>query len=103
VVDLARALALDAGMEQHLGTLERLQALAPEDTVLAELVTETVAAFRNALFYRTRAGLTSDSDGSQVEPSNLTRLEQNLLKSGFRTVLRLMEYMGKRYGVVPRR
>lgn len=103
VVDLARALALNAGMEQHVGTLERLLALAPEDENLAELVTETVAAFRNALFYRARAGLTSDSDGSQVEPSNLTRLEQNLLKSGFRTVLRLMEYMGKRYDVVPRR
>ncbi len=102
VVDLARALALDAGIEQPVGTLERLQALTPEDEAAQSLVDEAIAAFRNALFYRTRAGLTAHSDGSQVEPSNLTRLEQNLLKSGFRTVLQLMEYTGKRYGV-PRR
>jgi signal-transduction protein with cAMP-binding, CBS, and nucleotidyltransferase domain len=67
------------------------------------LVNETIAAFRNALYYRTRAGLSSHSDGSQIEPSKLTRLEQNLLKSGFRTVLGLMEYVGKRYGAAPRR
>jgi CBS domain-containing protein len=103
VVDLARALALDSGCNTCVSTLERLQQLAPEDEVAADLIDETVAAFRNALFYRTRAGLSAHSDGSQVEPSKLTRLEQNLLKSGFRTVLRLMEYMGKRYGVAPRR
>lgn len=103
VVDLARALALDAGIEQPVGTLERLQALEPENEAARALVSETIAAFRNALFYRMRAGLAGHSDGTQVEPSNLTRLEQNLLKSGFRTVLQLMEYTGKRYGVVPRR
>jgi CBS domain-containing protein len=103
VVDLARALVLDAGIDQPVGTLERLQALSPEDADAVVLVNETIAAFRNALYYRTRAGLSSQSDGSQIEPSKLTRLEQNLLKSGFRTVLGLMEYMGKRYGAAPRR
>lgn len=103
VVDLARALALDSGCNTCVSTLDRLRELAPDDDMAAELIDETAAAFRNALFYRTRAGLSSHSDGSQVEPAKLTRLEQNLLKSGFRTVLRLMEYMAKRYGVVPRR
>lgn len=103
VSDIARALALDVGFDCGVGTLERLHALAPEDDAAATLIRETIAAFRNALYYRTRAGLTGHADGSQVEPSNLTRLEQNLLKSGFRTVLRLMEYMRQRYGVVPRR
>lgn len=103
VADIARALALDAGFDRGLGTLERLQALAPEDEALEALIRETIAAFRNALYYRTRAGLSAHSDGSQVDPSKLTRLEQNLLKSGFRTVLRLMEYMRQRYDVGPRR
>ncbi|MFP4280304.1 MAG: DUF294 nucleotidyltransferase-like domain-containing protein [Halochromatium sp.] len=103
VVDLARALVLEAGIDQPAGTLERLGALAPDDREAAVLVNETIAAFRNALYYRTRAGLSSHSDGSQIEPSKLTRLEQNLLKSGFRTVLGLMEYVGKRYGAAPRR
>ena len=49
--------------------------------------------------HRARTGLTTGTEGSRVDPSKLTRLEQNLLKSGFRTVLRLMEYMGRRYGI----
>lgn len=103
VADLARALALDAGIDHPVGTLERLQALTPDDEDAKALVNGTIAAFRNALFYRTRAGLSGHGDGSQVEPAKLTRLEQNLLKSGFRTVLQLMEYTGKRYAVMPRR
>lgn len=111
VVDIARALALDYGAHQgsHLGqhqcigTLDRLRALAPEDDAAALLIEETAAAFRNALYHRARTGLATGTDGSRVDPSNLTRMEQNLLKSGFRTVLRLMEYMGKRYGIEPKR
>lgn len=103
VVDIARALALDGGIYRHTATLERLQALAPEDDEAAVLIEETANAFRNALYHRARTGLTSGSDGSRVDPAKLTRLEQNLLKAGFRTVLRLMEYMGRRYGVIARR
>jgi CBS domain-containing protein len=103
VVDIARALALDGGAHQGTTTLDRLRMLAPEDDQAAMLIEETAAAFRNALYQRARNGLTTGTDGSRVDPSKLTRLEQNLLKSGFRTVLRLMEYMGRRYGLEPRR
>lgn len=115
VVDIARALALDfgshacshhgsqQGSHQGIGTLERLRTLAPEDDRAALLIEETAAAFRNALYHRARTGLTTGTDGSRVDPSKLTRLEQNLLKSGFRTVLRLMEYISSRYGLEPRR
>jgi CBS domain-containing protein len=102
VVDIARALALDSG-RQAPTTLDRLQVLSPEDDEAALLIGETAAAFRNALYHRARTGLTTGTDGSRVEPAKLTRLEQNLLKSGFRTVLRLMEYTGRRYGLMPRR
>ncbi len=103
VVDIARALALDYGSHQGASTLERLRTLAPEDDQAELLIEQTAAAFRNALYHRARTGLTTGTDGSRVDPSKLTRLEQNLLKSGFRTVLRLMEYMGSRYGVEPKR
>ncbi|ESQ12742.1 MAG TPA: hypothetical protein DDY14_00360 [Chromatiaceae bacterium] len=99
VVDIARALALDCGSHRSAGTLQRLRALAPEDDDAELLIDETVAAFANALYHRARTGLTTGTEGSRVDPSKLTRLEQNLLKSGFRTVLRLMEYMGRRYGI----
>jgi CBS domain-containing protein len=103
IVDIARALALDCGVRQGATTLDRLRALAPENDEIAVLIDETAAAFRNALYLRARTGLTTGTDGGQVDPAKLTRLEQTLLKSGFRSVLRLMEYMGRRYGLVPRR
>ena len=102
IVDIARALALDRGYGQSAMTLERLRALVPENDAAAALIEEAAAAFRNALYHRARTGLTTGTDGSRVDPSKLTRLEQNLLKSGFRTVLRLMEYMASRYGLKPR-
>lgn len=103
IVDIARALVLDSGLQWGRGTLDRLLALVPEDDAMAVLIDETAAAFRNALYHRVRTGLMTGSDGSRVDPTKLTRLEQNLLKSGFRIVLRLMEYIGKRYGLKPRR
>jgi CBS domain-containing protein len=103
IVDIARALALDCGVHQGATTLDRLRALEPESDETAVLIEETVAAFGNALYQRARAGLTTGTDGSRIDPSNLTRLDQTLLKAGFRTVVRLMEYMGRRYGLVPRR
>ena len=103
VVDIARALALDCRVPRSTATLERLHSLAPEDDAAALLIEETAAAFRNALYHRARTGFMDGSDGSRVDPAKLTRLEQNLLKAGFRTVLRLMEYMGRRYGLKPRR
>jgi CBS domain-containing protein len=102
VVDVARALALDCG-RQAPTTLDRLTVLSPEDDEAARLIRETAAAFRTALYHRARTGYTTGTDGSRVDPTKLTRLEQNLLKTGFRTVLRLMEYTGRRYGLAPRR
>jgi CBS domain-containing protein len=102
VVDVARALALDAG-RQAPTTLDRLTVLSPEEEEAALLIRETAAAFRTALYHRARTGYTTGTDGSRVDPARLTRLEQNLLKTGFRTVLRLMEYTGRRYGLSPRR
>lgn len=102
VVDIARALALDANQRVPT-TLDRLQVLNPEEEGTARLIDETAASFRNALYHRARTGFTTGTDGSRVDPAKLTRLEQNLLKSGFRTVLALMEYAGRRYGLAPRR
>jgi CBS domain-containing protein len=97
VVDIARALALDDGCRET-ATLDRLQGtLATGEDDL--LLTEAAAAFRNALYHRARNGLANGTDGTRVDPAKLTRFEQNLLKSGFRTVLRLMEYTAGHFGL----
>lgn len=102
VVDIARALALDGRCAQT-STLGRLAGAMVFTGSDERLLSETSAAFSNALYHQARTGFSSGTDGSQVEPGKLTRFEQALLKSGFRTVLRLMEYTARRYGLKPRR
>lgn len=102
VVDVARALALDGDCAKT-STLDRLaggRAFSGSDE---RLLAETSAAFANALYHRARTGFTNGTDGSRVDPGKLTRFEQTLLKSGFRTVLRLLEYTSRRYGLKQRR
>ena len=103
LVDLARALALGHGIYTAKGTLDRLAAMAARVDGADALIAEAAEAFRIALYHRARNGFTNDNDGSRVDPTKLTRLEQNLLKSGFRTVLQLMEYIAARYGLSLRR
>lgn len=103
VVDIARSLALDSGVSRETSTLARLRAAKLGGDGDERLIEGVIEAFRNALYHRARTGLTTGTDGRLVDPAKLTRLEQNLLKAGFRTVLRLMEYVARRYGLVPRR
>lgn len=103
VVDIARALALDSGISRETSTLARLRAAKLDGDGDARLIEGAIEAFRNALYHRARTGLTTGTDGRLVDPAKLTRLEQNLLKAGFRTVLQLMEYVARRFGLSPRK
>jgi CBS domain-containing protein len=100
VVDVVRTLALDTGCTRT-STLDRLRdatgAFGDEDQLLAE----TSAAFTNALYQRARSGFSDGTDGSRIDPRKLTRYEQTLLKSGFRAVVRLLEFAARRYGLLP--
>jgi CBS domain-containing protein len=100
VVDIVRTLALDTGCTRT-STLDRLRdatdAFRDED----QLIAETSAAFTNALYQRARAGFSDGTDGSRIDPRKLTRYEQTLLKSGFRAVVRLLEFAARRYGLLP--
>jgi CBS domain-containing protein len=98
IVDMARALALDVGCHQS-ATLERLQGALAAAGGNDQLLEEAAAAFRAALYHRARNGISNGTDGTRVDPTKLTRFEQNLLKSGFRTVLRLMEYTARRFAL----
>jgi CBS domain-containing protein len=102
VVDVARALALDGRCRKTstLGRLAGARAFTGDDE---KLLVETSAAFGHALYHRARSGFSSGTDGNRVDPTKLTRFEQTLLKAGFRTVLHLMEYTARRYGLKPRR
>jgi CBS domain-containing protein len=100
VVDVARTLALDTGCTRT-STLDRLRDATDAFGEEYQLIAETSAAFTNALYQRARAGFSDGTDGSRINPRKLTRYEQTLLKSGFRAVVRLLEFAGRRYGLLP--
>lgn len=100
VVDIARTLALD-GASRRISTLERLRDAKEFFRDDEQLLAECSAAFANALYCRARTGLVNGTEGNRIDPEKLSRYEQTLLKSGFRTVLRLMEHAGQRYGLLP--
>jgi len=102
VVDVARALAID-GVRAQTSTLARLDGARTLTGSDERLLADASAAFANALYHRARTGFSNGTDGSRVDPGKLTRFEQTLLQSGFRTVLRLMEYTARRYGLELRR
>jgi CBS domain-containing protein len=102
VVDIARALALD-GTRAQTSTLGRLTGARAFTDSDERLLAETSAAFANALYHRARTGFSNGTDGSRVDPGKLTRFEQTLLQSGFRTVLHLMEHTAQRFGLKLRR
>lgn len=100
IVDMARALSLDGGCRET-STLDRLAGALATGGDDGRLLGEAAAAFRIALYHRARNGIANGTDGTRVDPTKLTRFEQNLLKSGFRTVLRLMEHTAGHYKLSP--
>jgi CBS domain-containing protein len=102
IVDVARALALDGGCAET-ATLARLAGARAFTGSDDRLLAETSAAFANALYHCARSGFSNGTDGSRVDPGKLTRFEQTLLKSGFRTVLCLLEETARRFGLKLRR
>ncbi len=102
IVDMARALALDGGC-RDTSTLARLAGALTIAGEEGDLLRDAAAAFRIALYHRARNGITNGTDGHRVDPTKLTRFEQNMLKNGFRTVLQLMEYTARHYGLSPQK
>jgi signal-transduction protein with cAMP-binding, CBS, and nucleotidyltransferase domain len=84
-------------------TLGRLAGAPPASGEEGRLLEEAAAAFEVALYQRARNGFTNGTDGHRLDPTRLTRFEQNLLKSGFRTILQLMECTARHYDLTPRR
>jgi CBS domain-containing protein len=62
-----------------------------------ELFLEASEAFRLALYFRTIVGVREENDGNLIALEAFEPEEREQLKNIFRTTLRLMEYLAKRY------
>ena len=91
LMDTARVFGLRCG-ETEPGTFERFAAAARNEPGHASLFAAAQEAYRITLAHRGRRGLAAGDDGSLFEPSELSKVDQQILKGAFRTIVDLLRY-----------
>lgn len=92
LVDVGRVFGLAAGSVLGTSTLERLaiaRRLLPDDQ---EIFREAAETLRVVLWQQGRIGISQGTDGAELPPALLSRHDRHVLKGGFRSILRLIEY-----------
>jgi CBS domain-containing protein len=102
LVDVARVFALAAGTAIGRSTIERFAAarrLLPEQAALFQEAADT---FRVVLRQQGRVGITEGTSGIDLPPSLLSRHDRHVLKSGFRSILQLLQFTADRAWITAR-
>jgi len=69
------------------------RSLFPEHEAIFRDAAETL---RIVLWQQGRVGISQGTDGSELPPALLSRQDRHLLKGGFRSVVRLLEFTADR-------
>jgi len=96
LVDVGRVFGMAARAVLGRSTLERLvmaRSLFPEHESIFRDAAETL---RIVLWQQGRVGIRQGTDGSELPPTLLSRQDRHLLKGGFRSVVRLLEFTADR-------
>ncbi len=91
LMDTARVLGLRYG-EGAPGTFERFATAARHEPDQEKLFAGAQEAYRVVLAHRGRQGLGAGDDGSLIDPSELSKVDQQILKGAFRTIVDLLGY-----------
>jgi signal-transduction protein with cAMP-binding, CBS, and nucleotidyltransferase domain len=94
IVDVGRVFGLAARKVLGTSTEERLagaRTLLPEHESVFREASETL---RILLWQQGRIGIDQQTTGSELPPALLSRHDRHVLKSGFRSILRLLELTG---------
>lgn len=94
LVDVGRVFGLAAKQVLGTSTRERFacaRTLLPEHESIFRDASETL---RILLWQQARIGIGQGTDGSELPPALLSRHDRHVLKSGFRSILRLLEFTG---------
>jgi CBS domain-containing protein len=92
ITDAARFFSLAAGRLDARSTLERLDLAAATVPEADAVFHEAAGAFRVASYYAAVAAMRTPSRDPLIEPSQLTKYDQRLLKTAFESVQRLIEF-----------
>lgn len=92
LVDVARVFGIATGKVFGSSTLDRFAKASrvhPEDGAVFE---EASATFRTVLWQQGRVGLAQRSSGTELPPALLSPYDRQALRSGFQSILRLLEW-----------
>ncbi|MDX1420857.1 MAG: putative nucleotidyltransferase substrate binding domain-containing protein [Rubricoccaceae bacterium] len=102
VVDMARALALEAGYLKSTSTFDRLRHVAGSESPSAAEAKALLPAFRTLadlhIRHQMRQAEVGEPPDDWVDPGTLHKSQQNLLKETLKTVQEAQQTLSKRYG-----
>jgi CBS domain-containing protein len=96
LVDVGRVFGMAGGKVLGRSTLDRLataRALLPE---YEQIFREAADTFRVVLWQQGRVGISQGTTGADLPPALLSRHDRHVLKAGFRSILRLLEFTAER-------
>lgn len=99
LTDLARVFALGEALDGVRDTATRLRALGRAVPVHEELFRRAAEAAELALVQRARVAYAHPEDRPEVRPESLLKVDQELLKSCFRTIIELLEHTADHFGL----
>jgi CBS domain-containing protein len=92
IIDAARVYSLAAGSLDARSTLARLDLAEATVPAAGTVFHEAAGAFRVASYYAAVAAIKSPSRSPLIEPSQLTKYDQRLLKTTFESIQNLIEF-----------
>ena len=92
LTDVGRVFGLARREISVTATIERLTRAAESLPRHEALFRDAAEAFRIALYQQGRTGLREASDGVNIHPAMLSRVDRQLLKSAFRSIHQLLEF-----------
>lgn len=92
LVQVARLFSLAEGAVHVTATSQRFLAAAARFPEHARLLEDGAEACRVMLYHQALAGLRHRSDGQYIRPNELSKADQEIIKSVFRTVGELLEF-----------
>ncbi|MFN7934124.1 MAG: putative nucleotidyltransferase substrate binding domain-containing protein [Bryobacteraceae bacterium] len=93
LVDVARVLGMAAGQALGGSTTQRFATATRRLPHHERIFREAAETLQVVLYQQTRSGIRTDSSGAELPPSLLSRHDRQVLKSGFRSIVRLLEFM----------
>jgi CBS domain-containing protein len=93
LVDVARVFSLAFGSPLGASTRERFEHARRRLPAQESIFREAAETMRVVLFHQARAGLRMRSSGAALPLSTLSRHDRQVLKSGFRSIHNLLEFM----------